>query len=760
MKTSKRNPHIYRYLLIFIASFCLINPSFSQQLNYDQIFEDLDRLTHEQAFSRLTRYQSQDPYFANTYLQLGYLSEQVFRDMDPLRDIDEVKHWVNNALIFYPMFSVYLQSGEFRRNREYYENISIPYSGRRLEEEDVLAFIEERIEFCKNYLENSTEVFATLERSKDHYNNCVRIFNEINDTYDNLNEVLLQTDETFLRLLSELEGEFQATIREFEQYRTLIRAFPISGYNQRYTLRPIKTFRLDGLTNSDFLEENFYLWDYGSWIRQFKNIYNDDILSLRNEIERIQSEFDQNRRFVLSMKLAFSELELDTYGSHFFYRLGKYDNNSLVRELFRYLDARQDYLMMSRNMLSNPDDSLALLMNRKLRFYHRLAIQHNQTEYMLNEFRNAVDERRVVRFNQFFNDHYGGIDGLFTFHQNELAFLDQVFDERIGFLKHYFENEERLRNSLGAARGSRGVSVPLAPVAPEVRARGDLNFVTLDVYYDQGDPLYAAGYHRQTGGRRMPFVAKVSDNKEVEWLRELPATLSEQAESGGSVEKIFPFGDGVMALTASGYTQDVFVADEYGINYEQTIQQRFYENHLVRLDTNGSIIFQKPLEERKKPLYLNYDEINQISIMAFGRELPGETGVYADITICKADSTGTVLWSTTLNIKGHPVAVVRTEDSYLAIFNFHEYNIAGEQRVSGNQGRDSALLLAELSTSGTPRNTTAVIGQESLYIDRIFNISSDEINLLGYSGLPGNRRGDLKYFIVSSRSDILYHNLR
>lgn len=758
MNSSANQLLLMRILLILLVSFFCLDKSTGQQLSYEQLMEELDQLTYEQAVSRLTRYQAQNPFNANTYLQLGFLCEQIYKDLDPLRETREIQYWVNNALLFYPLFSVFLESGELRRNREYYNNIPISYSGRRLETSDVLAFIDERIHFCNNYLENVTEIYTTLERSKDHYNNCVRIFNDINERYENLSEVLLQTDDQFLELLNELEEEYNSSIREFLQYRTLLRSFPIEGYNQRYTLRPISTFRLDGLTNSDFLQEHFYLWDYGSWVRQFRNTYEEDILSLRNEIEYLQQQFDLNKRIVLSKDIALSELHLDTYDAQFFYRLGIYDNNSLVRELFRYLNARQEYLLMSRNPLSSPDDRLAVLMNRKLRYYYRLALQLNQTDNRLYEFGEAIDARRVARFNCFFNEYYGGKDGLLVFQKKEHVFLNDIFSERMGYLKQYFENERALRYSLGNTPVRQGVFVPLTPVDPTVRPIQGLDYVTLDVQYDQGDPVYVAGYKKQQNGKQMPIVTKISEELSIEWMRELPGVVTNLAEAGGAVQKIFPFGDGVMALTTSAYTQEVFVQDEFGINYDQTVRRRFYHNNLVKLDATGKVVFQKPLEDRRKPIYLKYDDINMVSILAFGQEVPDNPGVYADISISKTDSTGTTLWSTTLDIKGALVDVVRTEDHYLAFFNFHEYHIAGEHKISGNQGKNTALLIATISPSGTPVNTTAILDQESFYIDRLFNISSDEINLLGYSGLPGNRTGDLKYFIVSSTSELLFKN--
>ena len=237
--------------------------SYSQEVKYEDIYNQIGTLKPQQLYFRLYLYQNQNPHFANTYVQLGYTAEQVLKELDPLRDFELANYWVGNAVLYYSLFSRFLDANEVRRNREYYSNLPIETAGKRIENEDVLNYVYQRSNFFNNYKDSVALIYKALEKSKDHYNNCVKIFNQINENYDNLNEVLLHTNPTFLTTLESLEKEYSECIESFNSYKSLLNAYPIRGYYQVYRLKDIETYRLDGITNSDFLKDTFDLWDYG-----------------------------------------------------------------------------------------------------------------------------------------------------------------------------------------------------------------------------------------------------------------------------------------------------------------------------------------------------------------------------------------------------------------------------------------------------------------------------------------------------------------
>ena len=49
-------------------------------------------------------------------------------------------------------------------------------------------------------------------------------------------------------------------------FRSGLDSFPLKSYNQRYKLKSIETYRLDGLTGSDFYMGYCIIWNYKEWV--------------------------------------------------------------------------------------------------------------------------------------------------------------------------------------------------------------------------------------------------------------------------------------------------------------------------------------------------------------------------------------------------------------------------------------------------------------------------------------------------------------
>jgi hypothetical protein len=731
------------FLLLILAT-GLLSEINGQRQSYDEIIRSLDELTNEQAFSRLFQYQNQNPRFANTYIQIGNLFEKMAGELDMLRQYHLVGSHIDNAILYYGLFKYFLESNEVRRNRVLYANIPLAAAGYSFTNEDILEYVESRLTHNKNLKNKLTTIYKALERSKDHYNNCVRIFNEISNGYDSYNDALLRTDEILLSRLDQLEQEYESTIKEFEKYKSLISDFPAAGYNQEFKTVPVKTFRLDGITNSDFLMDRFHIWDYGTWVSQFRNIYVNDILPLRREIEEIQNTFIANNQFLSQTPYVDAEASLNSFDELFLFRLGRFDNNSLIRELFNYSDKRQSYLLLAKNPLNNPNDSSLLMMARKLRYYYRLALQLNDAGRELDNFNNAITSGRVARFSDFFNYYYQGENALTDFTVNQQLWLRYIFNQALSNLESWFNNESIVKSSLHPAEGRTGTLVPLYPLSEDEIPQHE--HVTCAVDYYQGMPAFITGYIRKPG-KNMPFVAKISDGSKVEWIREIEVTEGIADNRSIAGRKVFAYENGAIALISASFDNDQGFE---GFNAERCL------NILVHLDNDGNILFKRSIEATGFPVYLNYDEINQLSHIVLGKKEGSSSGLFSGISVCQADSTGKMLWETTMNVDGDFAGMVRAEDKYVIYLNFKKYDIGGNYRITGNSGKNWALLISEISFDGKLIDITPVISDHSFYVDRVFSISSNVVNLLGYKGEPGDRSDGLQYFILSTEGDMIF----
>jgi hypothetical protein len=707
----------------------------SQTLSYEDIIAEISQLDAKQRYSKFFEYQKQDPHFANTYIQLGDACEKIFADIDPLRNIQLSNYWANNAILYYGLFPVYLKSNEVRRNREYYENFPIETQEKKVENEDVLLYVENRISSCRNYIDSLGLIFNALEKSKDHYNNCVKIFNEINDKYDNLNNALLQTNNDFLLKITDLETEYNSTVEEFSNYQEMIKNFPLGNYKQEFKAIPIQTFRLDGLTNSDFFKNSFTIWDYGKWVENYRKTFNNDIVPLRNEVVSINKTFNDNKRRLSIIESIDNDEKLKSFDELFMFRLGKYDNNSLVRDLFRYLNIRQDFLVLNKSPLNLPNDSSSLLLNRKYRYYHGLALQKVQTSILLDNFNEAISQDKIEHFFDFFNQQYQGNEGLRRFHTQEGDFLTQTLEKSFENLKADLSNEKAVRNQKVVASGARGISIPLYNISQSDPDYNKFSHVTKNISYNQGIPQFASGHINRLGRKPMAFIARIEEGNKVEWIREIGAKGNAILPNGDNTEVLFGFENGALALV-SGKVDSI------------------YRNTIIKLDNTGNELLNKGLDIHQKAIFLNFDEINQLSLMAFGLVENDSAYFYSSILICQADSIGNVVWKTPIEVQGTLVDVIKSEDKQLAFINFKNYIIKGEQKEANEWG----LLMLTLSENGEVISALPITYDSSFHIDRVFAISNDEISLMGYASEPESTDGKLIYIVISPEGNIVFKN--
>ena len=722
-----------RVILIGLILGASITASTAQEMDYEEIINSLATLSPQGRYALLFEYQKQDPHFSNTYIQIADACENLMKDVDPLRNVNKALYWANNAKLYYGLFPVYLKSNEVRRNREYYSNFSIETEDSKLENEHVIAYINQRVEYCTHFIDSLQLIYSTLEKSKDHYNNCISIFNGINTDYDNLNEALLKTDEELLSTIEKLKNEFELSIKTFEEYKGLINEFPIASYDQTYTLALINTFRLEGLTNSDFLKSSFKLWDYASWVNEFKSLYTEDIVPLRKEIEQTHKIFNDNKRRLSIIESIDEDVSLKSFSESFIYRLGKYDNNSIIRDFFTYLNTRQDFLVLNKSPLNLPTDTALSVINTKLRYYHRLTKKKIETSDKLKELTNAISEERVERHKAFFETHYQGYAGFKQFAANEAPFLNLTLNSSYAQLNSLLSSIPTIEKSLGFAQGKGKVKVALYPNEDEETTNG---YTSQKVTLKQGKPNYVSGYVKKNK-KNIAFITKISDDNSIEWINEIGSKYNPNSISGNTAPILSGFESGAATVVSSE------------IDSVNT-------NTLVVLNSQGNLLLAKPLPFTQKPLLMHYDEINKLATLAFGAKENSTDSVYQATILCQIDSVGEIKWQERLNIRGKIVDLIKQNDTYIAVFNYTSYLI---KQYKSNNTQNGAMLV-NLNQEGSIANVSPIHSSEAFSINRVFPISTDEINLIGKKESQDNQHNELCYILVSPNGDLIYSNLK
>lgn len=502
---------------ILVSAFALlVSVDGSSQRKYEDLYNSLPDKSLDQSFDDLLIFQRTNPTFPNTYIQLGMICEHKMILTDPLRDIETAQHWSNNAHLFFGNFKGFYKEGDVRSNDEYYENLNIPHAGKRVTDEELMKFVEEHEAKCKNFMDSTLMIYNAIEKAKAHYNSCIATFYSLCEKYPSYNELLLAYDESIDAALNKLSADMKVCVESFAEYKGLISKYPILNYRQLYDLKTIETFRLDGLTNSDFYANRFTMWDFAKWIADYRKVVNESILPLREAVASIDNSFNSDRKEYLSGE-ALSGSLVRHYDDYFFFRLGKYDNNSLVRELFKFRESVRQLTVLSRDSLALNVDSSASLMNRKMRHIYRMSQSLDAVKSGAVGLKNFVTDERVARFAKFFSTNYGGAEGVGKFAVSESSFCDGMLSNVLNDFASYSAIVDSLRSKSAFSVKTKLPSLPLWPVSEAEVSQVNGNYITTRVAYDAyGRPVYVAGYKK--GGKKGCFVARISADNTTGWI--------------------------------------------------------------------------------------------------------------------------------------------------------------------------------------------------------------------------------------------------
>ncbi len=531
----------------------LASAQWTSAQNYSTVYDALSDMTLDQAYSTLMDYQKANPYNANTYIQLGSVCEKKMVLYDPLRKNTSVKYWADNAELFYGMVKVYYKSGDVRS--EYYENLDIPHSGAKLEDQDMWDYIDKHTQICKTHRDSTQLIYTTIEQAKYFYDKAIDEYNSICNDYINMNDLLLRNDDALNKRLEDVGQYIDKCLEQFAEYKRLIAIYPVMNYDQTYAKKAIETFRLDGLTNSDFYANSFDVWDYRKWIDDYYEVFNADIATLRETIAAIDEKYQEGRE-EFEKGEAQQIATQQPYDEFFFFRLGRYDNSSLVRELFVYLEKTRELVVLGgdsigRNILFAQD-----LAPRKMRQLYRMTQLNKDIAASRTTLSSAITAEKVARFADFFRKNYGGEQGLRSFANTDGEFCQSVIDEMANATAAYVADVDAARNEVVDLYSTKSASVPALPLwIAEDPATVTGKYATTHLAYDShGNVALVAGTQKAASGKC--FAAGIKDGSTSAWLTQLTGV--------SAVNSIEVVGDGYLLSVTKNQKPAIVSLDQNG----------------------------------------------------------------------------------------------------------------------------------------------------------------------------------------------------
>ena len=725
--------------ILFII-FIVNSSTFAQKkLDYKDVYDVILSKNNEKAYTLLLAYQKQEPDFANTYFQLGLIAKQWAKEFNPFTEFVYTKFFIYNTKLYFNLAKFKLEK-EKKKNINYYTNIKIATENKKLSVDDITGFIEEQVEEIKIYEENIIQIITYFNKSSDKYNECVDIFMDINREYSKIKNIYLTQEKEFLLKTEKLESNFDSTIYYFEQYKNATNKYPIAGYDQKYILKDIITYRLDGLTNSNFLENNFSLWNYKKWVRKVKETKNVNVSENRNDIFSVDSLM-KSKINQLS-KSNFSDLNKPyKLNEKLVYKIEKFDNNSLLVKLFKLNETKINYLTLVKKTVNDTANSDKFSLFQYAQYCNILRENKIISDSLNKNFRISINAEQIRKYKNFYLSEYNGMTGLkdYTYRQ-ELFFQekqDAVFEN---LKKKLFETEYDIKNDTFFYINK------LTDIKKAFVNKQNINaneYYISDFIIDKNNKLTVSGFYKTKKGNLAGFTGQTENMKKFKVFKK--SNISDTSDIINTLIEDFK----------GGY-----------FTIETSIGKSIV-NTLIKYSGKGQIIMTKKLPYNKVPRIMKFDDINNSLIIVFNGYKIDVLKTDDDEQIIYRVNLDDDLQSYAINIKAKAYIfdIIKMDTRIFLFSNYLSYiDLTGNEHVSsaGNSMQETNILLTVISQDGFIEKHVPVEKDKAFFGTKAIKLNSNTINVLGYFSSYINKNYDvltekeLYYLIINSDAEILY----
>ena len=278
-----------KIFLFVLLSSCSI--AFAQD-KYNVVLEQAKERSPYEAIYLLMEYQTKHPENANVYYQLGNRCYAQLPTRDPLHHYNELSALLYQSRLFYGNCLHFAKDQKLQG--PLYEEIA--NGQKRIEYATLEQYIRPRLDEVKRQQTACDSIHRSFLRMTERYNRCQTLFSDFLQRYSREKTAHLQlqpAERQMLVLLRQNADSLQLDIEAFQQALALQ---PIPGYAPVFRTEPIVLYRLDGLTYTDFLQNDIATWDYGQWVTGFLDEQEQVYERLYADLNKEQQQLDEQLR--------------------------------------------------------------------------------------------------------------------------------------------------------------------------------------------------------------------------------------------------------------------------------------------------------------------------------------------------------------------------------------------------------------------------------------------------------------------------------
>lgn len=645
------------FFLLLIAY--TTNAQKKKALKYKDIYELVLNGPEIKAYQELKTYQEQFPEEnANVYYQLGKICQKWMRKYDPLKEIDDVEYFIQHTKIFFGLCQSKLTNHQLSSNREYFSGIERISGEKRLTVEDVVADIKLRLEDAKLFEQKHKQLQQYYNHSLEQYDHCIDLFMDINRKNSNLKHLYLTTDQTFRDTLNTLANTYDSALTNFKAYQALVQDYPMGDYNPQLKIRDIVTYRLHGLTSSNFLDNEVTLWDFGKWVKNYLSTLDGEVATLRSEVKESGDALEERIAFFSKQKAYQDDWTSYSIPNKTAFHIHKWDYHSNLLDLFRYQEAKANYLKKSRMQLNDPKSSVKF--QQKALYYQDLWKEQLKLDSVHRSIHSVFTQVGFDRHQAYLSKRFGSLANIHAYTQEEKSQNRRVFNRAIDNLKTFTlstlkavqDKKQTLiwkEKTIHSHRYQEAVEQILFNSQPD--SATDNRYYTFHSVSNETEE-YITGFYKSPTRFAKAFVAKVilsESTKEVAWVKEIPQ--KGHHPTIGMQVSIQPNGC-LIALTS----------------VDSTLQ-----NFIIDLDSLGKITQVDTIHSTQYPRFMDYDPINkELVVSCKGSQVQEQWSISEKMDISLINQELKTVWAQSVQLQGTLVNLIRSNNTFHFFGNFHQ----------------------------------------------------------------------------------------
>ncbi len=723
-----------RIFILIILAAVASNLFAQRRLKYKDIFDRIGKEPAEHSVLKLSEFQKINPEFPNTYLQIGTIQWNWLKEEDPFLNYQYVERLIYNTKLYLGLAKSKINADEkeVKKNKTYYGNFNITSSIDELDQQAVLNYIQKISDKVLEYEKNVTAIINNYNSTVSKYNTCLDTYKSIVARQNNYKNLLLTATKEYKQQMKDLSQNYDSVIYYFNEFKTALGNYPIKNYNQNLKITKIATYRLEGLTSSDFLKPEITIWDYQSWVKDAFKLMDGDINTLKDGGEQ---EIKNLRARVVALKESQAEtdsIQEVTIKNKLVNLTEKYDYESLLSASIKYETDKANFQiasMRSANNINNPA-SFNESLESKANYYYDLYSQAENAKKALKVLKERISDKNISKQEQLVNSLYGGKAKFSSCEKEELAKINAIEDTNINNFQKYAVNQLHPVGEEVTVQGKKiNLEAKFTPFSEA--ATGSCN--TVYTIKDNNGNRYAAGYVKTSATNSTGFVAKIASNGTPIWFTNVNAAPAGE----NNVVRIIPSNfSGILVLVGNSSASGC-------------------KTSVIKLDNNGKQTSKNDLTSTLYPTVVCYDEINEVASVV----LKGNNGNFSTEkdddciveTVTLGQKNSSVL-SQTFNLKGKVTDIIKMGENNIIICSFKEIK-------AGNDSQKAGSNIAAVKISPSEISCKTYKTDKDLFAVKAFKINTENINVLGnFNSMdsPVTQENAPCYIIINDKGEFIH----